>query len=416
MARNVTRVSTASAYQNTRRRPRYPVHEWQIAAKPYQLQPFMIAPVLAGETLKSALFQSRVVSDPVANPLIGWWKEYFFFYVKHRDLEERELLTEMMLNIDADLSSLNSAADPKYYHYGGTINWAKLCLRRVVEEYFRNEGEEWDQYMIDGLPVSSISKEKWMNSVIPAAEMTSFDLDVDQDGDGTITAGEISATMHMYEMLRTHGLTEMSYEDYLATHGVRPATVELHRPELLRNISVWSYPTNTINAENGDPSSALSWSIRERIDKDRFFKEPGFIIGIACCRPKVYFGGQKGSGVGMMNDALSWLPALMHDRPETSLKHFADQTGPLGDVADADGYWVDVRDLLMYGDQFINFDPATASDANLVALPQADLQRRYASATDVAGMFATERQTIREDGVINLVIHGRQQDHTPGTP
>lgn len=417
MAMPSTRVRRAPAYAG-RRVPRMPVHEWNLRARPYQIQPCLIAPVLAGETLKSAMFQTRVVSDPIKNPLIGWWKEYFFFYVKHRDLDARDKLTEMMLDPEWTSASnaLDEAASVPYYSYATTINWTRLCLKRVVEEYFRNEGESWDEFTLDGLPVASVNKTKWMDSILPSAAYDEVDVDIDMDADGTTTVTEVTAAMAMYEMLKNHGLTEMTYDEYLATHGVRPATVELHRPELLRNVSDWTYPSNTVDPATGTPSSALSWSVRERIDKDRFFKEPGFILGVSITRPKVYFSKQRGSAVGMLNDALSWLPAVMTDRAETSLKHFADLTGPLGDVTDAGGYWVDVRDLFLHGDQFVNYDPATATDANMIGLPTASLQKRYAASADVDALFkTTTANKIREDGVMSLVIHGHQRDHTATT-
>jgi hypothetical protein len=68
-----------------------------------------IAPVLPGETMKNLLLQARVVSDPIKNPLIGWWCEFYFFYVKHRDLDDRDVFTEMMVNPATTTSSLNEA-------------------------------------------------------------------------------------------------------------------------------------------------------------------------------------------------------------------------------------------------------------------------------------------------------------------
>lgn len=422
-SRQIATVKTAKGYTG-RRVPRYPQHDWNVVTRPYQLQPIMIAPVLAGETFKSALFQSRVVSDPIKNPLIGWWKEYFFFYVKLRDLNERDQINPMFLDPEFTfpfgLTEGTAGGDWVNYTYEDAPRWTVMALQRVVEEYFRNEGEgafDADK-ILGGLPLVGVNREKWMNSVIPAAEMTSFDVDVDVDGDGTITASEVTASMRMYEQLRQYGLTEMSYEDYLRTHGVSvPQADELHRPELLRNVSDWTYPSNTVDPATGAPSSALSWSFKERIDKDRFFKEPGLILGLTATRPKVYFRNQKGSAVGMMNDPLSWLPALMHEAPETSLKHFADNTGPLGNVTDADGYWVDVRDLLLYGDQFLNYDPAAVTDKNLVDLPLPSLARRYAASAAIDAMFKEgAANKVREDGVITMTIHGRQVDHTPGTP
>ena len=65
---------------------RRPQHTFQLRHKPWVVQPFMIAPVLPGDTMKNLLLQARAVSSPVKNPLIGWWLEYYFFYVPHRSL------------------------------------------------------------------------------------------------------------------------------------------------------------------------------------------------------------------------------------------------------------------------------------------------------------------------------------------
>jgi len=90
----------------TARKMRSPSHQFNLAWRPWQIQPFMVAPVLPGETMKSMLLQARAVTDPIANGLIGWWLEHYVFYVKLRDLYARDKLTEMLLKPEADLSTL----------------------------------------------------------------------------------------------------------------------------------------------------------------------------------------------------------------------------------------------------------------------------------------------------------------------
>jgi len=127
----------------TARETRRPTHTFNLRHIPYQIQPFFIAPVLPGETMKNLVMQARVVTDPVVNPLIGWWLEYYIFYVKHRDLNIRDQLTDMVLNPSFDPTTpvdITEAADLKYFHVSAGINWARQCLERVVEEFFRNEG------------------------------------------------------------------------------------------------------------------------------------------------------------------------------------------------------------------------------------------------------------------------------------
>lgn len=403
----------------TQRMPRYPTHTHHVRHKPWCITPFMIAPVLPMETLKRGVLQSRVVTDPIVNPLIGWWIEYYYFYVKHRDLDDRDDFTAMMLDHDYDLSTNpgHDAAVEKHYHQAAAVDWVGKCLKRVVEEYFRNEGETWNTNMIDGLPVASIGQQTWLDSVANDNATTDPDIDltdVGSPGGAAVTASEIEDAMRTYNFMRHQGLINMSYEDFLATYGVRTEKVELHKPELLRYVRDWTYPTNTVDATDGSPSSACSWSVRETMDKDRLFKEPGFILGVTVARPKVYLSGQTASAIRLLDNAFSWLPALLRDDPMTSLKEVAASGPPLDNNTLA--YWVDVRDLFMYGDQFINF-ATTETDAGLVALPTAGLEKRYATETDADALFAATQPStldyVRQDGVTTLNILGTQEDHTP---
>lgn len=405
------------------RKLRRPQHTFQLRSKPWALQPFMIAPVVPGETMQNLLLQARVVSDPIRNPLIGWWSEYYFFYVKHRDLNIRDDVQSMVLDPAYDINTAHpDTADPMFYHSGGAINWAKHCLERVVEEYFRNEGETWDGFTVDGMPAAGIAVQNWMDSLHSDTEHVQHDVDVDLDADTNIMASEIEAAMRQWQLLREHGMTQMTYEDYLASYGVRPALQELHRPELIRYIREWTYPSNTIDPITGAPTSALSWSIAERADKARYFAEPGFIFGVYVARPKLYFSQQTGSAVVAMTDAWTWLPAMLSDQAEHSLRGYVAGAGPLGNAASA--YWLDVRDLLMYGDQFINFS-LTETDAGLVALPTTSLQKRYASETMADLLFKDESTVepaytatklyVRQDGVVSLSIQSKVEDRSAST-
>lgn len=404
----------------TQRVTRRPQHTFLLRHRPWVIQPFFLAPVLPGETLKNLLWQSRVVSDPVKNPLIGWWLEYYVFYVKHRDLAGREDFTAMMLDPAYDLSSYNEAAHLDYYHFGGSINWTKLCLQRVVEEYFRDENEAWDDHVLasvttNNMPIASINQQTWLDSVVNDDAYTAEDVDVDLDADNDIMASEVEAAMRQWHWQRHQQLTDMSYEDFLRTYGIRSPETDPHRPELVRYAREWSYPTNHIDPTDGTPSSALSWAVAERADKDRFFSEPGFLIGVTVCRPKVYLQNQKGMCAGLLNDAFSWLPAILNADPAVAIKKVtAGANGPL--AANTDDYRVDIRDLFLYGDQFINH-ALTETNANIISLPTATLQKRFAASADADELFvsASPANQIRQDGVVSLTILGRQTDMTPRT-
>lgn len=393
---------------------RKPSHPFQLRHRPWQIQPFFIAPVLPGETMKNLLLQARVVSDPVKNSLIGWWIEYYFFYVKLRDLDDRQVFQDMLLDPTKNTSALNSAAKVETYHGWNTVDYVDKCLTRVTDTFFRAEGETASGFTLGNLPAAQIGSDTVLDSAINNASFNRPDVNVDLNANATITASEVDQALRQWQWLRSNNLTTASYEDFLRSYGVsvpRQLREETHWPELVRYVKDWTYPTNTINPADGSPSAALSWSVAERADKDRFFREPGFLFGVTVARPKVYLSKVSGSFTGMMTDAVSWLPALLRDDPMTSMKKVAAATAPL--TANTDAYWVDLRDLFMYGEQFVNF-ALTATDAGMVALPTAALQKRYASAADADALFrsASPLNQVRQDGLVSLTVASALDDAT----
>lgn len=409
---------------------RGPTHRWNVKHKPWQLQPCFIAPVIPGETLKNAVLQARVVTDPVKNRLIGWWHEYYVYYVPFRALSIFPELEKMILNPDwtPDAIDSNTAVAAHYFAGRNSIDFVKHCLDAVVAYDFRKqvpEGESQAVHTIDGLPIASINNENWTNSLINDDAMELFDVPVeDLDADGQLEASEVDFALKQWQMLRDNGLTEMSYQDYLKTYGIKGQAVrepkEEWTPELLRYIRDWQYPSNTVDAA-GAVNSAVSWSIAERLDKDRFFREPGFIFGMTVTRPKIYLGNQVGAAVMMLDHIKTWLPAVLRDDPYTSLVKFENGEGPmltgfadtapaLSDATPTQAYWVDVRDLFLYGDQFLRNPTAyTAS------LPAKDGNMEYATAAEYPKLFVDQtgdKQHTEQDGLITFSILGTQPDHT----
>lgn len=424
---NRAQYQTAAVVQQmtkTSRRNRKPQHRFQIRTKPWDIQPFMLAPVHPGETLTQGLYQSRVVTDPIKNPLIGWWKEYYFFYVKLRDLDQRDILTEMMLDPSLSAAGLNSAASVKTYHSAGTPDFMSMCLKRVVEEYFRDEGEAYDSGgpgVLGGLPLAKAVPpgSNWLDSVaLDTALAAKADNDL-QNPNHDASDG-LDQYQVAYDRMRAARMLDMTFDEWLETFGVTVRKDEQqHIPELLRMHREWQYPSNTVEPTTGVPSSAVSMAVSDRFDKDRYFKEPGFILGVTVTRPKIYMSNQKSIATEMLNTPEAWLPALLGDAPWSSLKKFAATAGPLAGLgaSPANDYWVDLRDLMLYGDQFVNF-ALTETDAGLVALPKAGMQKQYVVDADRNGLFTDGtgvKSLIREDGVVNLTIKGSPLttvDHT----
>lgn len=398
----------------TGRKSRRPNHTFHIRHRPWQLTPFMIAPVLPGETLKNLMWQSRAVSKPVKAALTGWWLEHYFFYVKHRDLAERDAMTNLMLDIGTTTAALNSAAKVETYHRGSSVDYVQLCLNRIRDTYFRDEDEIGTTYNIGNLPAAHISQQTWTDSLLTQG---AYDVGMPElvvGADDKVTGAEVSQLLEQYEFLRANNLTDASYEDYLASFGVGTPKVELHRPELIRYQREWSYPSNTIDPLTGTPVSALSWSIAQRADKDRFFTEPGFIIGLTVARPKVYMDNQQSTVANELDRAVRWLPAILSDDPYNSLALFA--SGSNGPIAGAtSGYVFDLKDYFLYGEQFINF--AVASVENKVDLPDITIvNKRYADDADADALFVgntADTRIVTQDGVVMLDILSHMRDTTP---
>lgn len=422
MARGVTLVTAAPKVGRKMRSPR---HSFTLRQSPWEIQPFMIAPVLPGETLKNALIQARVESPLVTSSRIGWWYEQYFFYVKHRDLMasngDDKGLQMMEMHLGTPLADIAATDLSSKMTVAGQGNYVGQALNAIVHHYFRSEGESINiELGPNGLPLSSILQNSWMDSlkgddsVIPVP-------DDELPGMYPVLPDHVDPAFAphfaQWEQMRAMGIYTADFGDYLKTFGVTVPRelrkdVEVLRPELLRYIKDWKYPQPSMVGET--TGFQVRWDIAERIDKDRHFAEPGFIVGVTVCRPKVYYARQLGNMAGWLTNAYSWVPAVLHDQAYTSLIKFLAGTGPVKGATD--DYWVDARDLFMHGDQYMNFNPLDGTGANIneaagfANLPTADLKRRYIPAGDARDQFIDPTKWIEVDGVVTLDILSRIED------
>ena len=419
------------------RKQRRPSHPFYLEYRPYELQPFMIAPVLPGETMKNALLQARCVTDPIKNPLIGWWNEYYLFYVKLSDLTLTweglggsffDKLTEMLLQNTAP-TDLDGIAITRNYQLATGVNYLQTCMHAIVANYFRDEDESDETGVNTGFGSSGALLAKVnMNNALQSLSRDDYTAAAETEelpGEGydalPAHLSGFSDAFAQWKELVAMRMTEATFDDWLKSFGVTPPREqreELHIPELLRYVREFQYPSNTVSPADGSVASAVSWSIAERADKDRFFAEPGFIVGVTTARPKVYLSAQKGYMAQFMNDAFSWLPAVLQDSPFTSLKKFDEVAGagPVDGIAS--DYWVDLRDMFMHGDQFVNV-AMTSDKLNIVSLPDdlADAPRligSYPTDADLTAFFKVAASNkIRVDGRCDLSILSRIEDTTP---
>lgn len=403
------------------RKLRNPQHPFFLETRPFGIYPFMISPVLAGDTLKSAMMQSRVVTDPIKNRLIGWWNEYYWFYVKLSDLDDAATLTQMLINPATSILSIDSETPDVVTNFyaaasEGYLNYTAMCLKRVTEEYFRDESETWNTKTVEtGIPAAKVTAPGLWRSLTPASSVLLDYKDVAVSTVGNdFTIEELQNAMQDYEILKQGGFVTMSYDDYLAAQGVRVPEAEReeqHVPELLRFARSWQYPISAIDPTNGAAASAVQWSHAERIDKDRFFREPGFVFGVTVCRPKMYLKKQ-GASAQLLSTAERWLPRVLDDDPTASLLNLADNKFGVN-WADAGGVYVDLKDAFLYGDQFTNMSVANLAAAGNAFSPDIALDMmQYVPTAEIDAAFsagAPDRTNarVRQDGVCTLNILSR---------
>lgn len=402
---------------------RNPRHTWNVRGMPFTAVPFMIAPTMVGETLKNIYFESRVVTDPILNPIIGWKQQYFYYWVSISDLLIDAMRQMFVDPTNTDIMATQGAAanDTFYYTAKGGVPYAKLAVEKIINYYFRGNLEvaadhktaAGDQYIVQ------FQQENFMDSLTDKDDMPEGAAIA-----GATDAGDLQRLMLAFEQLRGLGIVDMSYEDWLRSNGIRvPEEQEEGKPTSLAYFSDFQYPSNTINPADGVPASAVSWVFKNGSSERKLFKEPGFIVGIAVTRPKVYWGGLAGNAAAFLSRAWDWSPNYLWASPEATLKNFAGDTGPLGDRTTApDGYFLDMRDLFLYGDQWQNVTPFAAVPAavgaeHLMASPTGDTFRwRYPTEAECKAFFKTPASAfyVRHDGYTNLSIDGHMVDTTIG--
>lgn len=395
------------------RRPRY---KFLVDQFPYLLFPVALGPVWPGESMVNLWFESRVVSEPLASSISGWGVEYYLFYVKMSDLVDHPEVMDML--IDPTNAALTGSgtyydADAQFNHQAGFPNYGKMCYDRIVKTYFRDDGE--DLATPAGAKVGSLYMVKFKDhALFDSITSSTFD---DAIATPPVADGmdDLARAQDLYDYLVAANLTDMSYQDWCAAYGVKTPATELNEPELLLKWSDWGYPSNTINPVDGSPSSAFSTVIKKSFNEPRFFKEPGFLQLLSVYRPKLFIENQKSNSTDYLNTALSWLPAMLSADPTTSVREFQNNVIMTAPSVGTDKSIVDMRDVPLYGDQYIYTIDAAAGDNPVVASFQEGAAMRYPAYAELGKLFTDETGdfwTVHADGFVNFDIVGRIQDYT----
>lgn len=400
----------------TSRLTRKPKQKFFVRMRPYEITPFMLAPVLPGETLTNMFGEARIVSTPVVSPLAGTSSELYVFFVSFKALLAGSTdpgfdIEEMIVDPDNATNSYSASAEEIFYqnHTGAGINWTKLCYRRVVETWFRDDGED----LTAGVAASGLHLAKFKDLGFYDSSIAEASLDGATPPDpASDSSFDWERTLIAYEHFRTVTQSDMDLDDWARAFGVNLPSETRQEPELVVQLKDWKYPANTVEPSDGTVNSA--WSFLQKVSglKKRYaFRYPGFLIGLMVHRPKLYIKQQPQAAAHLMNTALTWLPAFMSDMPESSLANYGASAFTGGSNA-----FYDMRDILVHGDQFVN-----DMDNAWIPLNQVTTQHalEYVDATSINALFndggTGSTGELRADGYMNLSIKGMQRDMTPGS-
>jgi len=410
-SRDVVRTPTVGVLPSTGRRAmRRPRHTWFVKCQPFELQPCAVVPVAAGDSLRQARFEMRVLTDPLLSQVTGWWAELYWFYVRLSNLDEYAAAQANVITVGHNLSGLDTAVKAWCYHNGDGPDWVGMAMKPIVRHYFRREGEDWNDAISSwsSRPIAGTVGKSWIDTLHPVSDLT----------DPTPT-DDYAGRWEAYKDLRRAKLITVSFPEYLRAQGVAvpdqlTETVEdLRKPELLRFIRQFTYPANTVNPAVANAQvSAASWVVNERIDKRYYFDEPGFIIGVCLARPKVYRANQAGNASVFIRDARAWMPnELVEDAPQEALQILTDAgTADVHDaIPDIAGDYVhDVTGLFVLGDQFV-----VGTGAPTVDLPgDTNGNVIYPDQTSVRALFADSANSnynVRFDGMASFTFTGMKR-------
>jgi len=154
---------------------------------------------------------------------IGWWCEYFFFYVKWRDLAGWDTdgsigheMVDMMVS-NASLAGFQDVDGNAWtYCYPGAVDFLLECTKRIVDEYFRDQGENWDDQLLDSVPLVKIYGRGASDAFEKLTLATAYE-------DRTVAVpddmNELSQAWNEWAALRDMQMVDMDFNDWMRTYG-----------------------------------------------------------------------------------------------------------------------------------------------------------------------------------------------------
>lgn len=233
----------------------------------------------------------------------------------------------------------------------------------------------------------------------------------DWDASGTLTLDDLQLAYQEWAGQKDGTELDMDYEDWTRAMGGKVQArdderEDQHLPEELMGIREYTHMNNVVEPSTGVPAVAGGFRWKKGSRKMFRFNELGWLLGVVCFRPKMLLLNQQGLYAGMMQSRDNWFPPNMDPRSWQPHLLIDDATGPLKAVMDTGNvdYYVNLRDLFKYGEQFVNYAPAQASSP-FATVPNASGGRFYPTSTDVMSVFTdTTNGRIRASGVLSCGI------------
>lgn len=397
--------------QKTRvtRRPNFP---FAGIMRPYGLYPIWAHPVLPGETIQSISQKSRVIGMPVLHPLAGAWLESWLVYVKFTDIDPD--LGQSFISDTYPTTGWTAAAhSERFFVRAGQVDWIRRATEAVHRAYFIHDNET--PRTIDGVPMVKLNNVSWYQNMIfePADQAVP-----------TSDASTLHEHLQGWMMLQQMQMTELTYEKYLETYGVRPASPRRGDPEILAFQRSWTQPTNVINPTNGTPASAWTWVGDFTLEKPKLMTEPGFVLCLSAVRPKLFQAHIQASLIGNLWGFSDWFPSYTLQDPTAGVREL-EKNDPVfasgATDAGTEKLLYDHRDLLNHGEQFVNTSthpyrlPVSTGLSVRTGKEPEDLRGEYPTVADIDALFTGSTPATRlcyYEGIAHAVVSGHVTDTT----
>ena len=149
-------------------------------------------------------------------------------------------LVDMFVSNESIASHQDADGNAVTYCPPGGVDFVLNAVRRVVDEYFHDEGESYSIAEIDGIPLCQIygrGRSDAFDKLTLASAYADHRQELDADGDGTIYVGdEMNRAFQEWAVAHDAGIIDMTYDDWMKTYGGRAVEtdidrVDYHRPE-----------------------------------------------------------------------------------------------------------------------------------------------------------------------------------------